>query len=180
MGNRKPPVLPEPVYRSLVSDMKFWHDATTHLRAGHQVTVVGDDGDRVLLDRGRRRVVRHSNILQKNGVQGRVGKLEYGLGDASARGLNGDVVVLLEVDTGLLLGHIADVTEELLLEAGVATAGNVLAVAPRAEADGAAALTASATAAGPVLGRGATRPGEGTVVAEGRRPVSTRSKTTTG
>ena len=180
MGNRKPPVLPEPVYRSLVSDMKFWHDATTHLRAGHQVTVVGDDGDRILLDGGRRRVVRHSDILQKNGVQGRVGKLEYGLGDASARGLNGDVVVLLEVDTGLLLGHIADVTEELLLEAGVATARNVLAVAPCAEADGAAALTAAAAATGPVLGRGATRPGEGAIVVERRRPVPTGSETTTG
>ena len=123
--------------------------------------------------------MRHSDILQKNGVQGRVGELEYGLGDASARGLNGDVVVLLEVDTGLLLGHIADVTEELLLEAGVATAGNVLAVAPCAEADGAAALTAAA-ATGPVLGRGATRPGEGAIVVKRRRPVPTGSETTTG
>ena len=73
-----------------------------------------------------------------------VGELENGLGNIVARGLNGNVVVFLEVDAGLLLGRVINYTEELALEAGVRRAGNVFAISPLSVT----ASTSSAAASG--------------------------------
>ena len=47
-----------------------------------------------------------------------------------ARGLDGDVVVFLEVDSGVLLRRVVGGTEELALNAGVGGARHVLAILP--------------------------------------------------
>jgi hypothetical protein len=63
-------------------------------------------------------------------VERRVGEGSNGLGDALAAGLDGDVVVLLEVDTAVLdVGVVGD-TEKLALNTGVGRARDVLAVLP--------------------------------------------------
>jgi hypothetical protein len=54
-----------------------------------------------------------------------------GLGDVLAGRLNGDIVVVGEVDAGVLLGGvILTETEELTLQTGVGRTGDVLAVTP--------------------------------------------------
>lgn len=108
--------------------------AGTSLGTGHQVTATGDDRDGVLLDGRGRLVVGELDVLKEVRVDGRRGELDDGLGDVGSCGLDGDVGVGIEVDAGLLLGRVADVSEELLLRAGVGRAGDVLAVLPRAVA----------------------------------------------
>lgn len=63
-------------------------------------------------------------------VQRRVGEGEDGLRHVLTRCLNGNVVVLLEVDTGVLLGRIVLGTEELALNARVGRAGHMLSILP--------------------------------------------------
>jgi hypothetical protein len=75
-----------------------------------------------------------------------------------ARGLDGDVVVLLEVDTSVLLRRVVGGTEELALDARVGGARNVLAIVPstipRAPSVSAAAAAAAATSGGGTSVRG--------------------------
>lgn len=70
-----------------------------------------------------------------------------GLGDITAGSLNGDLVVLLEVDTSVLLGRVVGSAEQLTFQTGVARAGNVLAVLPPAIARAAGRVTTAGTAA---------------------------------
>jgi hypothetical protein len=76
-----------------------------------------------------------------------------GLGDALPGSFNGNVIVFLEVDTGLLLGGVVGDTEELALNAGVRWAGDVLAILPGAIAR-AACVSAAATTAWLAVCRG--------------------------
>lgn len=69
-----------------------------------------------------------------------------GLGDITAGSLNGDLVVLLEVDTSVLLGRVVGGAEQLTFQTGVARAGNVLAVLPPAIARAAGRVTTAGTA----------------------------------
>jgi hypothetical protein len=63
-------------------------------------------------------------------IQGRVGEPGDGLGNALTGGLDGDIVVLLEVDTRLLLRGIVGYTEELTLKTRVGGSWDVLSVFP--------------------------------------------------
>jgi hypothetical protein len=70
-------------------------------------------GDQVVIERG-------------------VGESVNGLGDILTGSFNGDIVVVGEVDTGLLLGGVVGDTEKFALETSVGGTGDVLAVAPLA------------------------------------------------
>lgn len=103
----------------------------TSLSTSHEIAATHDDRDRVLLDGGGNLVVGELDVAAKVLVQGRSGELVDRLGDVLAGSLNGDVVVLLEVDTSVLLGRIIiGNTEKLTLDTGVSRTGNVLSVAP--------------------------------------------------
>lgn len=104
--------------------------AGTSLSASHQITATHDDGDRVLLDGSGDIVAGESNVGNEVVVQRRVGEGEDGLGHILAGSLNGNVIVLLEVDTGVLLGRVVGGAEELTLDSGVGRTGDVLAIAP--------------------------------------------------
>ena len=71
----------------------------TGLGTSHQVSHVGDDGDRVLLNGGRGGVSSRLDVLQKDGVKRRVGELGNGVGDSLTGGLDGDVGVSVKVDS---------------------------------------------------------------------------------
>lgn len=121
--------------------------AGTSLGAGHEIAAVDDDGDRVLLDRGGDLVAGELNVGEQVLVQRGVAEGEDGLGHITARGRDGDVVILLEVDTGVLLARVVGSTEELTLHARVTSAGNVLPINPASlTATNAAAATAAHTA----------------------------------
>ena len=102
----------------------------TSLGTSHQVTTSHDDGNGVFLDGSGDLVTGQLDVAQQVLVERRVGKAGNGLGDTLARGLDGDVIVLLEVDTGLLLRGIVGYTVELTLNTGVGRTGDVLAVLP--------------------------------------------------
>jgi hypothetical protein len=65
-------------------------------------------------------------------IKRRVGELQDGLGHIMTGGLDGNVVVLLEVDAGMLLRRILGSSEQIPLQARVGGARDVLAVAPLA------------------------------------------------
>lgn len=87
------------------------------------------------------------NVAAEVFVQRGGGELEHGLRDIVARRLNGDIVVLLEVDTGMLLGRIVCCAKEITLQTGVSRSGNVLSIPPLAiaRASGCVATTARVT-----------------------------------
>lgn len=74
----------------------------TGLGTGHQVSSTGDNGDRVLLDRSGGLVSSKVDVLEQTRVDRRVGLGEdgAGLGDTLTSSLDGDVGVLVKVDTG--------------------------------------------------------------------------------
>jgi len=69
----------------------------------------------MLLDGGRRRVTCETDILQEYRVQRRAGEDKDGLGDTSASGLDGYIVILFKVDASVLLGRILGIAKEFLL-----------------------------------------------------------------
>jgi hypothetical protein len=91
----------------------------TSLGTSHQITIVADNGDGVLLDGGRLNVLGELNVLEEEGVQRGAGEGQDGLGDVVTGSLNGDVVVLLKVNTGALALLVLSAVE-LTLETGVA------------------------------------------------------------
>lgn len=70
------------------------------------------------------------NIAEKMVVKRWVGKLQDRLWDIVTRCFDWDIIVFLEVDTGLLLGWVICDTEELALDTWVGWTRNMLAVAP--------------------------------------------------
>jgi hypothetical protein len=70
------------------------------------------------------------NILQKHRVQRRIGEGIDGLRHTSSGGLDGDIVVLVKVDTSVLNGCVFGVTEKFFFGAHVASADNMLSVFP--------------------------------------------------
>lgn len=147
--------------------------ARTSLGTGHEVAAAHHDGDGVLLDRSGHLVVSQLDVAAQVLVQRGGGELVDRLRDIVAGSLNGDVVVLLEVDTGVLLRRVVRGAEELALDAGVSRARDVLAVAPLsvARATGRAAVTLVATAAR--VASAATTPAAAAVAAlESRGGVS--------
>jgi len=104
--------------------------AGTGLGTSHQVTTTHDNGDGVLLDGSRNLVAGKLNVGNEVVIERRVGEGGDRLGDSLSGSLDGDVVVLLEVDAGLLLGRVVGDAIQLTLDAGVRWAGDVLAVSP--------------------------------------------------
>jgi hypothetical protein len=84
------------------------------------------------------------DVANKVLVQGRGRELIDRLRRVTTRGLDWDVVVLLKVDAGLLLGGVVDNTKEFTLETRVRRARNVLAIAPLAVTRAASRATAMA------------------------------------
>jgi hypothetical protein len=166
----------------------------TSLGTSHEITAAHNDGDGVLLDGGGDLVVGHLDVAAQVLVQRRSGELVDSLGNILTRGLNGNVVVLLEVDTGVLLGRIIDSTEKLTLDTGVSRTGNVLSVAPlsvaRATGSVVAATTARVTvevaasarvssAATPTTSAVATAAAAGSIVVVGRDVIAPVGLTST-
>jgi hypothetical protein len=104
----------------------------TSLGTSHQVTATHNDGNGVLLDGGGNLVVSKLNVAEQMVIERRVGELQDRLRNIVSRGFDGNVVVLLEVDTGLLLQGVVGNTEELTLHSGVGGSRNVLSLAPLA------------------------------------------------
>jgi len=116
----------------------------TSLGTSHQITATHDDGDRVLLDGGRDLVARELDVGDEVVIERRVGKGGNRVGDTLTASLDGDVVVLLEVDTAVLdVGVVGD-TEQLALDTRVGGSGNVLAVSPLTVAGATGLLRAAA------------------------------------
>lgn len=131
----------------------------TSLSTSHQVTTAHDDGNGVLLDRCRHGVAGEPDVGDQVVIQRGVAEGEDGLRHVLARGLDGDVVVLLEVDTSVLLGRVVGSTEKFALDARVGRARDVLAVlpstitrAPRSVASTAASASASGGSTGVCVG----------------------------
>jgi len=125
-------------------------ETTSLARAGlgtsHQISATHDDRNGVLLDRSRHSVAGQLDVRDEVVVERRVGEVQDGLRNISTGGLDGDVVVLLEVDTGVLLRGVLGGSKEITLQTRVGRARNVLAVAPLTvtRATGIAATTAAA------------------------------------
>lgn len=103
--------------------------ARTSLSTGHQIAATHDNGNGVLLYRRGNLIASHRNVANQVVIQRRVGELQDRLGDIVTRGFNGNVVVLLKVDAGMLLGGVVGSAEELALDTGVGGASDVLALA---------------------------------------------------
>jgi hypothetical protein len=116
----------------------------TSLGTSHEITAAHDNGNGVLLYRGGNLVSGELDVAQKMVIERRVRETCDGLGNTLTGSLDGDVVVLLEVDTGVLLGGVVGHAEELALDTLVGRAGNVLAVLPRTIA-GSTSTTRAAT-----------------------------------
>jgi hypothetical protein len=104
----------------------------TGLGTGHKITAVHDDGDRVLLDRSRNDIAGKLDVGNQVVVQRRVGELGDRLRDIISGGLNGNIIVVGEVDSSLLLRGVVGHSEQLALQASIGGTRNVLAVAPLA------------------------------------------------
>ena len=118
----------------------------TSLSTSHQVTAIHDDGDGVLLDRGGDGVSRKLDVGQQVVIQRGVCEGVGGFGDIVTGGFHGDIVVVGEVDTGVLLGRVVGETKELTFHTGVGGSRDMGAVTPLAIA-GAFGLLAAVTTA---------------------------------
>jgi hypothetical protein len=70
------------------------------------------------------------DVAEKMIIQRRVGELGCRLWDIMSRGFNRNIIVFLEIDTGLLLGWVINDAEEFALQTGIGRTWNVLAVTP--------------------------------------------------
>jgi hypothetical protein len=102
----------------------------TSLGASHEIATAHNNGDRVFLDRGWDLVSRELDVHKEMVIQGWVGEGGDGLGDVLAGSLHRDIVVLFEVDAGMLLGRIVGNAKELTLDTRIGGTGNVLAIPP--------------------------------------------------
>ena len=85
-----------------------------------------------------------ADVLEEHRIQRWVRKLSNRLWHTSTSGLDGNVVVLLEIDTSVLLGGVILLAEELLLHAHVTAAGDVLALLPSTITEGLTGATVAA------------------------------------
>jgi hypothetical protein len=120
----------------------------TGLGAGHQIAATHDNRDGVLLDGGRSNVASKLDVGDEVVVKRGVSEGVDGLRDVLTGRLNGNVIVVGEVDAGVLLGGvILTETEELTLQARVGRTGDVLAIAPLAIARATSSSAAAAAVA---------------------------------
>jgi len=71
-----------------------------------------------------------TNVLQKDGVQRRVGKCINRLRHTGSSGLDRYVVVFVEIDTGMLCGRVFSITEKFFFDAHVTTANDMFSIFP--------------------------------------------------
>lgn len=91
--------------------------------------------------------MRQLDIAAQMFIQRGRAKLVNGLRDILTRSFDGNVVILFEVDTGVLLGRVIDgSTEKLPLDTWVGRARDVLSVPPLSVARAASGLTATRVA----------------------------------
>lgn len=102
----------------------------TSLSTSHQITAAHDDGDGVLLHRCGHLVSSHLDVGDEVVIKRWVGEGGDRLGNALTGSLDWDVIVLLEVDSGLLLAGVVGHAEQLTLAARVGWTRYVLAVSP--------------------------------------------------
>lgn len=86
------------------------------------------------MDGGWCSVARVAYILQKDWVQGGTCEGNDRLWNAGAGRLDRDIIVLFEVDTGMLFGGIFSITVQLLFKARITPPDDVLTVPPDAKA----------------------------------------------
>ncbi len=115
---------------------KDWEEETsslsgTSLGTSHQVTTTHDNRDGVLLDWGWNLVVSKLDVADQVVIQRWVGEGVDWLWDIGSGSLDRDVIILLEVDTGLLLCWVINDTEKLTLDTWVGWTSGVLAFLPR-------------------------------------------------
>ena len=115
-----------------------------YLSTSHQVSACGNDRGRILLDGSGSSVTSVADVLEEHRIQRWVRKLSNRLWHTSTSGLDGNVVVLLEIDTSVLLGGVILLAEELLLHAHVTAAGDVLALLPSTITEGLTGATVAA------------------------------------
>ncbi len=89
--------------------------------------------------------MREIDILQEMVIERRVGEFQDWLGDIVAGSFDWNIVILLEVDTGLLLGWVISYAKQLSLETGVRGSGNMLSVTPLPIASAASGRRSGAT-----------------------------------
>ena len=134
----------------------------TYLSTSHQVSACGDDRDRILLNGSGSGVTSVADVLEEHRIQWRVRKLSDRLWNTSTSGLDGDVVVFLEVNASVLLGRVVFIAEELLFHAHVAAAGDVFALPPGTVAEALAGtavpIARASTTAVPAVGLRAVTP----------------------
>lgn len=116
----------------------------TSLGTSHEITAAHDNGNGVLLHRSGDLVVSQFDVAAQVLIEGRCGELVDGFGNVVSGSLDRDVIVLLEVDAGVLLGRIVGSTEELTLNARVGGTRNVLSIAPLTIARAASSIVAAA------------------------------------
>ena len=117
------------------------------LGTGHEIASTHDDRNRVLLYWGRDTVPSELDVLDKVGLKRGVGEGQDRVRHILTRGFNGNVIVLLEVDTGVLLRRIVGSTKELTLKTRVGRSRNMLSIAPLAVSRAAGVTTTTTTAA---------------------------------
>lgn len=82
------------------------------------------------MDGGRGVVTSAGNILQENGVERGTRETSDGVWNPGTGSLDGDVVVLFKIDTGVLLGGVIGVTKKLFLQTLVTPAYDMGSVLP--------------------------------------------------
>ncbi len=106
-----------------------------YLSASHEIPPISDNGNRILLNRGRSSVHGIADIFEEDCVERGRSEGNDWLWNRSASRFYGDIIVLFKVDTGVLLGGIRRVTKELLLEAHVAPTDDMMTVFPYSNAE---------------------------------------------
>lgn len=104
----------------------------TGLGTGHQVSASSNNGDRVLLDGGGLVVSSKLDVSQQVLLEGRRGESVDGLGHVVTGGLDGNLVVVIKVDTGGLESLVVSNAEDFNLGSLVPGAGDMLTIHERA------------------------------------------------
>lgn len=115
-----------------------------YLGTSEQVTTSGNNGDGILLNRGRGGVASVTNVFKQDRIQGRTGKGGDRVWHTGTSGLYGNIFVLFEIDSSVLFERVIWLSIKLFFEPRVALANDVLSITPSAKAV-ASSLTSSGT-----------------------------------
>ncbi len=102
----------------------------THLSTRHQIPEGRYDRYRILLDRGWSGVTREFDVVQQELAQRRVRERRHRLKLLGACHFDWNIVVLFEINSGVLLERIGDLAVQLFFHALVARSNDMLAIHP--------------------------------------------------